>query len=356
MLTTEYMNDGIHRMLRTAILSSHLNVKELRFLHQAAKSQAAAAKRRLQSDGCGIDVPPFLIASITTQCNLHCTGCYARANGTCIDKPAKEQLSAQRWEEIFKEAAALGVSFVLLAGGEPLERPDVLEKAASVSELICPVFTNGTLFSQKMLRYFGRYRSLIPVISMEGNRDQTDRRRGIGIHDIVWKSMENLNRLGILYGVSITVTRENMSTVTDAGFVSKLNKAGCRLVFFVEYVPADNNIEPALEETDRSILEARQKELQVCFPNMIFLAFPGDEAKLGGCLAAGRGFFHINAFGDAEPCPFSPYSDTNLRAGTLQDALRSDLFYKIRQSNLQAKPSAGGCALFSQKAEIENLL
>lgn len=44
---------------------------------------------------------------------------------------------------------------------------------------------------------------------------------------------------------------------------------------------------------------------------MVFLSFSGDEKYVGGCLAAGRGFFHINANGEVEPCPFSPYSDVN---------------------------------------------
>lgn len=350
------MNDAIRRIFRTAILSSRLNVKELRFLSQAVKSQEAAAKRRLQADVGGIGVPPFLIASISTRCNLHCAGCYARANHTCLDEPAKEELRAGRWKELFEEAASLGVSFVLLAGGEPLERPDVLEEAAGIPELIYPVFTNGTLFSETMLKRFDRHRNLVPVISMEGGRDQTDRRRGSGTFDTVLKCMEDLNRLGIFFGVSITVTKENLNTVTDPAFIAKLKKAGCRLILFVEYVPADGNAEPALEEEERRILGTRRGELEALFPPMIFLVFPGDEAKMGGCLAAGRGFFHLNAFGDAEPCPFSPYSDTNLKTGTLRDALTSDLFYKIRESNLQSASSVGGCALFSRKAEIEELL
>jgi MoaA/NifB/PqqE/SkfB family radical SAM enzyme len=61
---------------------------------------------------------------------------------------------------------------------------------------------------------------------------------------------------------------------------------------------------------------------------MIFISFPGDEKTSGGCLAAGRGFFHINSHGGAEPCPASPYSDINVRDSSLLD-LQSVSLLKI---------------------------
>ena len=69
---------------------------------------------------------------------------------------------------------------------------------------------------------------------------------------------------------------------------------------------------------------------------------------MGGCLAAGRGFFHINPYGGAEPCPFSPYSDINLRNVSLRQALRSPLFQKIRAASVLAASHSGGCVLFEQ--------
>ena len=47
-------------------------------------------------------------------------------------------------------------------------------------------------------------------------------------------------------------------------------------------------------------------------------------------MAAGRGFFHINSHGSAEPCPFSPYSDTNVRDTSLRQALQSPLFTALQ--------------------------
>lgn len=353
---TEYMNNSVVHMFQDAIRSSQFNLKELRFLNRAAKIQKTAAEKRLQADALGTSVPPFLIASIATKCNLHCVGCYARANHTCMDEISRNEMSSERWGEIFREARTLGVSFVLLAGGEPLERVDVLNEAAKTPELIFPVFTNGTLFTPAMLDQFDRYRNLIPVISLEGNRQQTDDRRGEGVFGTIQQTMKDMTGRGMFFGVSITVTKGNMDTVTDDSFISSLREIGCRLVFLVEYVPADGNIKPALDEKDREVLDIRQNGLKAHYPEMIILSFPGDEKRTSGCLAAGRGFFHINAFGGAEPCPFSPYSDINLKNSNLRDALDSELFRKIRESHFNEQDHVGGCTLFSRKAEIESML
>jgi len=88
---------------------------------------------------------------------------------------------------------------------------------------------------------------------------------------------------------------------------------------------------------------------------MIVISFPGDEKESGGCLAAGRGFFHINARGDAEPCPFSPYSDTNLRGTSLRDALQSPFFSRLREEGALGLEHTGGCALFDQADYVKRL-
>ncbi len=92
-------------------------------------------------------------------------------------------------------------------------------------------------------------------------------------------------------------------------------------------------------------------------PNIYFrTSFPGDEKEMGGCLAAGRGFFHINAYGGAEPCPFSPFSDVNLKEISLLEALKSPLFCRLQNSGLFAEEHAGGCLLFEHREEVETLL
>ena len=90
--------------------------------------------------------------------------------------------------------------------------------------------------------------------------------------------------------------------------------------------------------------------------DMVLVAFPGDERATNGCLAAGRGFFHINAYGDAEPCPFSPYSDTNLLKTSLREALNSPLFCKLKEKGNLEDEHVGGCVLFEKQEHVQDIL
>ena len=89
---------------------------------------------------------------------------------------------------------------------------------------------------------------------------------------------------------------------------------------------------------------------------MVFVSFPGDEKSSGGCIAAGRGFFHINSHGGAEPCPFSPYSDTNVKNTSLREALASPLFAALREQDVLMEEHSGGCVLFGRRETVEALL
>ena len=89
---------------------------------------------------------------------------------------------------------------------------------------------------------------------------------------------------------------------------------------------------------------------------MVYVSFPGDEKSSGGCVAAGRGFFHINSHGGAEPCPFSPYSDRNVRNTSLREALHSPLFTALRDGGVLMDDHEGGCVLYEKRQLVESLL
>ena len=50
-------------------------------------------KMTRSKDAEGEHVPAFLIASITSSCNLHCAACYSRANHACSDSAPVSQLT-----------------------------------------------------------------------------------------------------------------------------------------------------------------------------------------------------------------------------------------------------------------------
>jgi MoaA/NifB/PqqE/SkfB family radical SAM enzyme len=127
----------------------------------AASRRATGIRLRLAEQG--EHIPSFLIASITSRCNLHCAGCYSRCSEATVDSEPVEQLTAEEWLRVFREAEELGVSFIMLAGGEPLLRWDIIEKAGTMQNILFPIFTNVTYMNGQYLALFDRCRNLIPV-------------------------------------------------------------------------------------------------------------------------------------------------------------------------------------------------
>lgn len=348
-----YLAEGVELIVKDALAASLKNPKETAFLLTYALAAKRAAAARGKHASLGRHIPSFLIASITNRCNLHCAGCYARANSLCNDAESGALLSDDEWAAIFSQAAEIGVSFCLLAGGEPMLRRGVLERAAEHREILFPVFTNGTLMSDSLLGLLDANRNLVPIVSLEGSESQTDARRGDGTYQTLIANMERMREKGILFGSSVTLTTENIGAVTSDAFLETLRKLGAKVVFYVDYVPADPGTEAlAPGDAERDYLAARLDELRKTQDGTIYVSFPGDEQFSDGCLAAGRGFFHINPTGGAEPCPFSPVSDTNLKRVPLLDALDSPLFKRLRASELLSGHHNGACALFGKDEEL----
>ncbi len=354
---TETLNRGAGQLIRDVGRTVLSSPREALFLLRQSGRQRAMTARRMAHEAQGRHIPVFLIASITNACNLYCKGCYARANGQCGTQGELPLLTAKAWGGIFDQAEAAGIGFILLAGGEPMMRPDVLGEAAKRENVLFPIFTNGTMIDPAMLALLARHRNLVPVLSMEGGEPSTDARRGQGAYRRVQASMAGLAAKKLLFGVSVTVTTANRAEVMSRAFVQGLRKQGCRLVFYIEYVPvAPDTAYLAPDDAERARIDAALSDLRESVGGMVLLSFPGDEKLMGGCLAAGRGFFHINAYGSAEPCPFSPYTAASLRTHTLLEVLDSPFFRAVRELNAQDGGHAGGCALFAKEAQVKALL
>ena len=352
-----YLANGVENIVKNAFRASLKHPKETLFLIKFSKYAKKATAIRQSHKEKGNNIPVFLIASITNSCNLHCTGCYSRANGTCSDDELQIQLSSDEWGDIFNQAREIGISFIVLAGGEPMLREDVIVKASEFPEILFPIFTNGTILNKDYLELFDKNRNLVPILSIEGDERITDSRRGDGVYSQLLTSMGLLQEHNLIFGASLTFTKGNLYSLISDDFIDKLRNMGCKVIFFIEFVPVNEktiNLAPGDEE--REILLEKINYLREKYADMLFMSFPGDEKSSGGCLAAGRGFFHINSQGGAEPCPASPYSDINVKDTSLLEALNSKLFKSLRDEGILLDNHEGGCVLFENKEKVEKLL
>ena len=352
-----YLINGVEGFVSDAIKATLKNPKESAFMLKFARASREASKKRRIAEDNGEHIPSFLIASITSSCNLHCAGCYSRCNHATDDEQPVKQLTSEEWLGIFDEADELGISFILLAGGEPMIRRNIIEAAGKKRNIMFPIFTNGTYMNERYFELLDKCRNLVPIMSIEGSREITDERRGVGIYDKLIANMDELNKRGLIFGASVTVTTRNYTEVCSDEFLDELSNRGCKAVIFVEYVPVtDESRELAPGDNEREYLGNRIRKLREKRPEMVYLSFPGDEKNSGGCVAAGRGFFHINSHGGAEPCPFSPYSDINVKDSSLREALRSPLFTALRSGDILLDDHEGGCVLYEKRELVERLV
>ncbi len=221
-------------------------------------------------------------------------------------------------------------------------------------QVIFLVFTNGMLLTDEMAKRFQEQRNIVPVLSIEGYRAQTDERRGSGVYERLQTVTGRLRKTGVFFGTSITVTRQNFDEVVAGEFVQHLTAGGCRFILFSEYTPTQPGTnEWTITPEQREVLAREVKRFRAG-GRALFFSAPGDESEYGGCLSAGRGFVHINANGDVEPCPFMPYSDVNVKDSSLKDALGSRFLRAIRST--QAEETAGGCALWQKRDWVRSML
>jgi MoaA/NifB/PqqE/SkfB family radical SAM enzyme len=339
------------RVFEYATRAAWKNPRQALFFARIQSAQKRAAETRDRMRERGVQVPPLVIASITSRCNLHCRGCYARAR----HGSRRAELTDTQWTDVFSQAQELGVSVIMLAGGEPLMRPGILDVTREFPGIVFPFFTNGLLLDDPVVARFRAQPQVIPVLSIEGWEPETAARRGHGVFESVAVAAEKLRTAGLFFGVSLTVTRRNFEAITAEGLVQALIGNGCSLFIFVEYTPAEPGTEDlTLLPAQRRRLVEFSEELQAK-SRPVFIVFPGDEEQFGGCLAAGRGFVHIGPDGSLEPCPFSPYSDTNVAEKPLKEALASHLLKAIRDNHAELKETRGGCALWRKRDWVESL-
>lgn len=339
----------LQQALRIAVAEPALLLTGTAILRHQGK--AAAIRRNYEKEG--VLVPAVMMISLTSRCNLACRGCYQRAQHRA---PAPE-MDESRLASIVAQAADLGVSVIVFAGGEPLLKKDViLTLAKAHPALLFAVFTNGQLIDTETADAFARLRNIVPVLSFEGFRAETDLRRGAGVYDRLATASSLLRDRRIFSGISVTVTSRNLGAVCSREFITGMLGGGAKAFVFVEYVPIEPGTEDlVLSDGQRTDLNDTIAEFNYDYP-ALFIGFPGGEEAYGGCLAAGRGFVHVSPSGSLEPCPAAPFSDANLTEVPLAEAFRSGFLAKIRSEHGKLTETNGGCALWTNRDWVQGLL
>ncbi len=271
------------------------------------------------------NIPWLILFDPTDACNMHCKGCWSGTYGH------KNNLSFEDMDKIITQGKELGVYLYMLTGGEPLVRKkDILRLAEKHNDVEFAIFDNSTLIDDDFCKELLRVGNITFLLSIEGTPETNDARRGEGHYEAAMRAMDLFKKYGIIFGTSVCYTRENIEAVTSEDFMRMLSEKGARYGFYFHYMPVGNNavpeLMPTIEQRTRMIEQIRYIRSSECDVEFYPMDFQNDGEYVGGCIAGGRNYFHINASGDAEPCVFIHFSDRNIHDHSILEMLQGPLF------------------------------
>ena len=275
------------------------------------------------------NIPWLILMDPTSACNLHCTGCWAAEYGNRLN------LSFEDMDRIVTQVKELGIYLYFFTGGEPLVRKDdIIRLCEKHDDCGFHAFTNGTLIDEKFCQEMKRVGNFSVAISLEGFDEVNDLRRGKGVFDKVMHAMDLMKQYGLIFGTSICYTSKNYKVVTSDEFLDMIIEKGARFSWYFHYMPVGNDAstELLLDPDQREYMYHRIREIRAMKGGKPIFAFDfqNDGEYVGGCIAGGRNYCHINPNGDVEPCVFIHYSGANIKEVDLLTALKQPLFMAYR--------------------------
>lgn len=208
-----------------------------------------------------------------------------------------------------------------------MRKADIIRLCEKHDDCVFLSFTNGTLIDEAFADEMLRVKNFVPAISLEGFEEATDGRRGKGVYQRAMRAIDILHERKLVYGVSACYTSANFDSITSEAFFDSLIKKGAYFIWYFHYMPVGNDASPELLPTPEQRIETYRRLRKYRAEKPLFtIDFQNDGEFVGGCVAGGRRYLHINANGDVDPCAFIHYSDSNIREVSLLDALRSPLF------------------------------
>ncbi len=314
------------KLIDEMLITTDRNVAKTTLLNLGYESFLYGTKKiRSNRKKYHCNIPWLILFDPTQACNMHCVGCWSGTYGH------KSFLTFEEMDKIVTQGKELGVHLYMLTGGEPMvKKNDILKLMEKHYDCQFVAYSNSTLIDQELCDEIKRLGNLIFMLSIEGTPDTNDSRRGDGHYEAVMKAMDLLKKNGILFGTSICYTRNNVKAVTSDSFLRMLSDKGAHFGFYFHYMPVGKNavmdLIPTVEQRVDIINTLRRVRSEECDIPFFPMDFQNDGESVGGCIAGGRNYFHINANGDAEPCVFIHYSDSNIRDNSILEMLQNPLF------------------------------
>ena len=273
------MNEVDHDVLTTIVVNFFINA-----------NMVGCEKQEKLREEHNCNIPWAILLDPTSACNLHCTGCWAAEYGN------KLNLTFDEIDDIIRQGKDMGVYMYIYTGGEPLVRKaDLIKLCEKHDDCIFLAFTNGTLIDEKFADDMLRVKNFVPAISLEGFEEATDSRRGDGVYGKATHAMNLLRERKLLYGISSCYTRANFESITSEEYYDSLIRMGAYFIWYFHYMPVGNDASPELLPTPEQRTEVYRRIRRYRAEKPLFaMDFQNDAEFVGGCIAGGRTYLHIN--------------------------------------------------------------
>ena len=318
----------------------------------------------LPNDGRTVDdFKPYLVAlNLTKRCNLRCAHCYLDA--TTKAGGGSDELTTEECYRLIEQISEVNRGCLLvITGGEPLVRPDILEIARFAVGLgFMVVFgTNGMLIDDRMAKELvdiGVMGVGISIDSLEPKKH--DDFRGLkGAWDGAVAGIEACKRNGLQFQVHFSAQPMNYKELPNVIDWAYELEAKVLNVFFMVCTGRGEeltDITPVQYEDVLGYLvdcQNKYKNMLIrarCAPHFKRLAYEKDpdspitkaQGYMGGGCLAGTNYARVTPNGDLTPCPYMPLSAGNIRDKSFVDLWeRSEIFDSFRFPHLKGK--CGDC-------------
>ncbi len=317
------------QIARRILNDSHPNVRERIVQNWIINALLLGTNKRDEYTGkYGLHPPSFFVISPSMRCDLKCYGCYAGEYSR-----TDMGLSFELVDRIISEAKDIGIHFIVISGGEPFVRKDLLEIYEKHNDVGFQIYTHGGLLDEETVQRLAELGNVMPCISIEGYEKETDLRRGEGHFKKIMGAMDRLREAGVVFGFSATATRHNADVIIQDEFIEMLVEKGASLGWYFTYIPIGREPDVSLMTTpvQRDLQRQRVSEIRNTYP-ILLADFWNDGWLTNGCICGGERYFHINANGDVEPCVFAHFAVDNIKDKSLVEVLNSSLFRRLRDT------------------------
>jgi radical SAM protein with 4Fe4S-binding SPASM domain len=276
---------------------------------------------RLSSQILEKRIPVHGSIELTFRCNLRCAHCYCNLPAKDSDAIGKE-LKTDEILHFFDQIAEAGCLWLLITGGEPLLRKDLLEiyTYAKKKGFIITLFTNGTLMTPEIADALAEWPPYLAEITLYGATKETYESitRIPGSFERCKKGIELLMKREIPLGL------KTMAMTLNHNEIFQIKEYAEQLGVKFRFDPVlnarlDGSKEPchfrlSPEEVVKLDLmdEKRVKEWQRFCEKFIG---PHPSDNLFHC-GAGIATFHMDPYGQMSTCEMTRFRSYDLRSGS----------------------------------------